>query len=110
MYVNEEDVPLIATTAIAPSNAGRIWKFVATGVALSALGLVAVSVSGGLSYTHSSETQLIEARLQMSREGSLMYNDLSDNEKSALFNNFKSDFARKVVSIAEHLFSDALLL
>ena len=97
MYVNEEDVPLIASAIAAPKNSGRIWKFVATGVALSAIGLVAVSVNGGLSTYKSSASELSEKRLQMSKKGTLKYGALSDDEKSTLFDNFKTDFERKVV-------------
>ena len=104
MYVNEEDVPLIASAIAPPNKDGKIWKFVATGVALSALGLIAVSVNGGLSKIISSKSEISEKRLQMSKLGTLKYGVLSDGEKSTLFDNFKTDYERKVVRTRKQIF------
>ena len=97
MYSDEEDVPLLTPNVVAAKTGYKTWKFIVVAVALSALGLVAVSVNGGLSSrTKLSQSELSAKRLQMTKEGSLMYGALSDDEMSTLFDNFKVEYSREV--------------
>lgn len=97
MYVNEEDVPLIAKNEVIAKKSNNIWKFFLASVALSALGLAVVSVNNGLPSKSTNEIALSEAKMRMSEVGTLKYAGLSAGEKSSLFTSFKSNFARKVL-------------
>jgi hypothetical protein len=96
MYANEEDVPLISPVVKkVESNNGRVWKFISISAGLSALGLLLVSLNGGL--TPSSDSKILSGkRLQMSKEGTLTYSALSDSEQATLFDEFKVDYNREV--------------
>ena len=98
MYVDEEDLPLLAPPVVVAKKANRFWPVVTTCLALSTVGLVVVAVNGGLSSPSSSSASsaMSAKKLQMIQEGSLEYDTLSDGEMSTLFDNFKSDFGREV--------------
>ena len=97
MYVNEEDVPLIAKNEVIAKKSKHIWKFFLASVALGALGLVVVSVNEGLHSNSTKEITLSEVKMRMSEVGTLKYAGLSAGEKASLFSSFKSNFARKVL-------------
>lgn len=97
MYVNEEDVPLIAKNEVIAKKSNHIWKFLLASVALGALGLAVVSVNYGFHSNSTTDIILSEAKMRMSEVGTLKYAGLSAGEKSSLFSSFKSNFARKVL-------------
>ena len=97
MYVNEEDVPLIAPNRVVVNNGPSTWKFITASVALSALGLVVVSLNGGFASKSTANVALSEKKMRMSEEGTLIYKELSAGEKSFLFTSFKSNYQREVI-------------
>jgi hypothetical protein len=98
MYVNEEDVPLIAPNRVVVSNRPRIWKFITASVVMSAVGFAVVSINGRNASTNPANSALSEEKTIMMKKGTLRYGDLSDVEKSSLFATFKADFERKVTT------------
>lgn len=100
MYVNEEDVPLIAPNRVVVNNGPRMWKFITASVMLSAIGLAVVSYNGRKVSTASVTAALSEEKVMMSKKGTLRYSELSDDERSSLFASFKTDFKRKVTSLS----------
>jgi hypothetical protein len=96
MYVNEEDVPLIAPTRVAVNKGPRMWQFIAASVVVSAVGLAVVSVNSRNVSTTPNNSALSEEKTMMMKKGTLRYSELSDREKSSLFATFKTDFERKV--------------
>lgn len=96
MYVNEEDVPLIAPNRVVANKGPSTWKFITASIALSALGLVVVSLNGGFASKAVANVALSEKKIKMSMEGTLIYKELSAGEKSSLFTNFKSNYKIKV--------------
>jgi hypothetical protein len=96
MYVNEEDVPLIAPTRIAVNKGPRMWQFITASVVVSAVGLAVVSMNSRSVSTNPNNSALSEEKTMMMKKGTLRYSELSDREKSSLFATFKTDFERKV--------------
>jgi hypothetical protein len=70
------------------------WQFVAAVFAVGALGVVAVSTTSGLNMLSASETA--KTRIQLASEGTIMYTSLSDDDKTSLFEDFKSDYEKEV--------------
>lgn len=96
MYVNEEDVPLIAPNRVVVNKGPRMWKFITASVVMSAVGLAVVSMNNQNVSKSPTNSALSEAKTVMMKKGTLRYSELSDHEKSSLFATFKTDFERKV--------------
>lgn len=102
MYANEEDIPLISSSTVPIKKKGIAWKFVMGSVTLSAIGLLVVSLNGGMSKSTSPSAiaaALAEERVKMSKAGTLQYTSLNEGERKQLFNDYIGNFGKQVCGV-----------
>lgn len=104
MNSREESLPLLApftniTDIQKRNNAGR-WKYVALAAGLSAVGLLAVTMNGGMN-TAQSRAAYKAKRLQMVKEGKMQYTTLTEEEITDLFDDFKEKFSKEYETTKE---------
>lgn len=91
-----ESTPLIGTSSEDSEGSnqrrtGNVWKMVVVAAVLSAVGVLAVTVNGGLT----TKTPGSVKRLQLAKDGTIAYTSLSDSEMTDLFDDFKKTYSRK---------------
>lgn len=102
MYANEEDIPLISSSTVPIKKKGEAWKFLMGFVTLSAIGLLVVSLNGGISKSTSPSAiaaALTEERVKMSKAGTLQYTSLNEGETRRLFSEYIGNFGKQVCAI-----------